>query len=39
PEVDRAAFFDLPAARRVILSAQEPFLDALLSVLETSSQD
>ncbi|NLG64085.1 MAG: NUDIX domain-containing protein [Actinobacteria bacterium] len=39
PEVDRAAFFDLPAARRVILSAQEPFLDALLSVLETGAQD
>jgi len=32
-EVDRAAFFELEAARRVILPAQEPFLDALVTVL------
>ncbi|HEX8578722.1 MAG TPA: NUDIX domain-containing protein [Allosphingosinicella sp.] len=29
PEVDRAAWFSLPEARRVILPSQEPILDAL----------
>jgi predicted NUDIX family NTP pyrophosphohydrolase len=29
-EVDRAAFFDIDEARRMILPAQEPLLDALL---------
>lgn len=33
PEVDQAAFFALPAARRAILPAQEPFLDTLLTIL------
>jgi predicted NUDIX family NTP pyrophosphohydrolase len=30
PEIDRVAWFDLPAARRMIKAAQEPFLDRLL---------
>ena len=34
PEVDRAAFFDIEEARRTILPAQEPLLDALLGSLE-----
>ena len=29
PEVDRAAWFDLPAARRKLLSGQVGFLDRL----------
>jgi predicted NUDIX family NTP pyrophosphohydrolase len=29
PEVDRAAWFDLPAARLKLLAAQHPFLDRL----------
>jgi predicted NUDIX family NTP pyrophosphohydrolase len=33
PEVDRAAFFDLPEARRRILPAQVPFLDRLEAAL------
>jgi predicted NUDIX family NTP pyrophosphohydrolase len=33
-EVDRAAFFDIEEARRMILPAQEPLLDALLGILE-----
>lgn len=33
PEVDRAAWFDLPAARRRILASQEPFLDRLEALL------
>lgn len=36
PEVDRAAWFDLADARRHILPAQEPFLDALLAQVESS---
>jgi predicted NUDIX family NTP pyrophosphohydrolase len=33
PEIDRAAWFDLPTARTKILPAQEPFLDRLLDLL------
>jgi predicted NUDIX family NTP pyrophosphohydrolase len=33
-EVDRAAFFSIEEARRKILPAQEPLLDALVTVLE-----
>lgn len=32
PEIDRAAFFDLAAARRKILPAQIPLLDALREI-------
>lgn len=35
-EVDRAAFFDIHEARRMILRAQAPLLDALLSSLEAA---
>jgi predicted NUDIX family NTP pyrophosphohydrolase len=38
-EVDRAAFFDIVEARRMILPAQEPLLDALLSSLEDPGHD
>lgn len=31
PEIDRAAWFDLPAAREKIVAAQVPFLDRLTS--------
>lgn len=31
PEIDRAAWFDLPAARKKIVAAQVPFLDRLTS--------
>lgn len=37
PEVDRAAWFDVPEARRRILAAQEPLLDALVAHLESES--
>ena len=33
PEVDRAAWFDLPAARRKLLRGQVGFLDRLASIL------
>jgi predicted NUDIX family NTP pyrophosphohydrolase len=33
PEVDRAAWFELPEARRRILPGQAPFLDALTAAL------
>jgi predicted NUDIX family NTP pyrophosphohydrolase len=33
PEVDRAAWFEIDAARRMILRAQETFLDRLEDVL------
>jgi predicted NUDIX family NTP pyrophosphohydrolase len=33
PEIDQAAFFPLPVARRKITPAQAPFLDRLLSLL------
>ncbi len=33
PEVDRAAWFDLPGARQRILKSQEPFLDRLAETL------
>lgn len=33
PEVDRAAWFDVPEARRRLLAAQVPFLDRLLAAL------
>ena len=33
PEVDRAAWFDVAAARQKLLSAQVQFIDALLSVV------
>jgi predicted NUDIX family NTP pyrophosphohydrolase len=36
PEVDRAAWFDIAEARRRILPAQAPFLDALQAHVETS---
>ena len=35
PEIDRAAWFPLEAARAKILPAQEPFLDRLLAVCPT----
>jgi predicted NUDIX family NTP pyrophosphohydrolase len=34
PEVDRAGWFDLPAARRKLLAAQTELLDRLVSALE-----
>jgi predicted NUDIX family NTP pyrophosphohydrolase len=34
PEVDRAGWFDLPTARRKILSGQAPLLDQLRQALE-----
>jgi predicted NUDIX family NTP pyrophosphohydrolase len=37
PEVDRAEWFDLAEARRRILPAQEPFLDALAAALAAGS--
>jgi predicted NUDIX family NTP pyrophosphohydrolase len=33
PEVDRAAWFALPAAREKLLSAQTPFLDRLAAIV------
>ena len=33
PEIDRAAFFSIPAARRKIHPAEEPFLDRLIEQL------
>jgi predicted NUDIX family NTP pyrophosphohydrolase len=36
PEVDRAAFFAVPKARRAILPAQVPFLDRLEAALAAS---
>lgn len=33
PEVDRAAWFDLPTARRMMLPSQTPLLDALEAML------
>jgi len=33
PEVDRAAWFTIPEARKKILTSQEPFLDRLVSSL------
>ena len=38
PEVDRAAFYDLEQASRMILPAQRPLLKALVRGLETSSR-
>jgi predicted NUDIX family NTP pyrophosphohydrolase len=37
-EVDRAEFFSIEEARRMILPAQEPLLDALLSILDPPGQ-
>ncbi|MFZ0493562.1 MAG: NUDIX domain-containing protein [Acidimicrobiia bacterium] len=37
PEVDRAAWFDLTVARRKLHRGQVPFIDALVSALETSN--
>ncbi len=34
PEVDRAAWFDVPSARAALNPAQAPFLDRLLAALE-----
>jgi predicted NUDIX family NTP pyrophosphohydrolase len=34
PEVDRAGWFDLPAAREKLLAAQTELLDRLVSALE-----
>jgi len=34
PEVDRAAWFDLPAAKRKILGGQAPLLDQLAAVVQ-----
>jgi predicted NUDIX family NTP pyrophosphohydrolase len=39
PEVDRAAWFDPVAARRMILAAQTPLLDRLLDHLASSRGD
>jgi predicted NUDIX family NTP pyrophosphohydrolase len=36
PEVDRAAWFPLPDARRKILRGQSPFLSQLEELLEVS---
>jgi predicted NUDIX family NTP pyrophosphohydrolase len=36
PEVDRGAWFDLPAARRKLLAAQRGFIDQLQDLLSTS---
>lgn len=36
PEVDRAAWFDLAEARRRIVPAQAPFLDALVDALKAA---
>ena len=33
PEVDRAAWFSIPAAREKILPAQQPFLDELIALV------
>lgn len=33
PEIDRAQWFDLEAARRKIMPAQEPFLDRLVELI------
>jgi predicted NUDIX family NTP pyrophosphohydrolase len=35
PEVDKAAWFDIAAARRKILKGQEPLLDQLLAKLSS----
>jgi predicted NUDIX family NTP pyrophosphohydrolase len=35
PEVDRAAWFSIPEARRKILKGQAPFLDRLLALLNS----
>jgi predicted NUDIX family NTP pyrophosphohydrolase len=35
PEIDRAAWFDLPAARTKLLAAQLPFLDRLAALVAT----
>ena len=35
PEVDRAAFFELPAAREAIVLAQRRFVDELEAVVGT----
>lgn len=37
PEMDRAAWFDLPTARRKLFPAQVPFLDRLAAVLDARS--
>lgn len=34
PEIDRAAWFDLPTARAKIMPAQEAFLDRLVAILD-----
>ncbi len=39
PEVDRAAWFDLPAARQKILKGQSPLLDELIKRLATVEGD
>jgi predicted NUDIX family NTP pyrophosphohydrolase len=38
PEVDRAAWFDLRAARRSILASQRPFVDRLLMLLDAEGR-
>lgn len=38
PEIDRAAWLDLPLARRKILASQEPLLDRLESVAAPQSR-
>jgi predicted NUDIX family NTP pyrophosphohydrolase len=38
PEVDRAAWFDVEAARRKVLSGQIDFIDRLLELLRRSQQ-
>ena len=39
PEVDRAAWFPIEAARRKILKGQEPFLDQLLQKVPATRED
>jgi predicted NUDIX family NTP pyrophosphohydrolase len=38
PEVDRGAWFSIPAARGRILKSQEPFLDALMRKVTSTGQ-
>lgn len=33
PEIDRAGWFDIAAARRKLLASQQPLLDALLTLV------
>lgn len=39
PEVDRAGWFSIEEARRKILKGQEPFLDRLLALLQSTATE